>query len=176
MRTLIGGVILAAALLPGVAAAQHEMNAKHEFGIDAVFLYRKPSGGTGRWVFGAPADIRIGFVNKSKIMFEAGFQFAVSGGGGVSDHDVSLGLSAQWSKDHRKGLFVQAGPTIEFVGKTGSASGTAFSVLGEIGTRIPYGSGAFRLSTGVRYSPKNTTLGFASAVNVHIRAGLSLWH
>ena len=175
MQRLIGGMVLVAALLPGVATAQHD-DAKHEFGVDAVFLYRKPSGGTGRWVFGGPADIRIGFVSKSSLMFEAGFQFAFSGGGGVSDHDVSLGVAAQWSKDHRKGLFVQAGPAIEFVGGTGSPSGTAFSVFGDIGTRIPYGSGAFRLSTGLRYSPENTTLGAASSVNVHVRAGLSLWH
>lgn len=176
MRTVIGGAVLAAVLLPGVAVAQHEMAAKHEFGIDAVFIYRKPSGRPSHWVAGAPADVRIGFVTKSRIMWETGFQFAVGGGGGTSDHDFSIGVSAQWAKDHRKGMFLAAGPAVEFVGQSGSPSGTLVSVAGEIGTRIAYGSGAFRLSTGLRYSPKNTSYGTANAFNIHVRAGLSLWH
>ncbi|HMJ58511.1 MAG TPA: hypothetical protein VK467_05210 [Gemmatimonadales bacterium] len=175
MHKVIGGVVLAAALLPGVAASQHE-DAKHEFGIDAAFIYRKPSGLPGRWVSGAPADVRIGFVSKRRIMLEVGFQYGVSGGGGTSAHDFSVGVEAQWAKNHRRGLYLAVGPAVEFAGQSGSPSGTLFSVGGDIGTRIPYGSGAFRLSTGVRYSPANTSYGTVNSFNVHARVGLSLWH
>jgi len=176
MQRLIGGVVLAAALLPGVAVAQHETDAKHEFGIDAAFIYRKPSGRPSGWVSGAPADVRIGFVSKRKIMFEVGFQYGVGGSNGTSSHDFSLGVEAQWAKNHRKGLFLAVGPAIEFAGETGSPSGTLYSFGADIGTRIPYGSAAVRLSTGVRYSPANTSYGTVNSFNVHARVGLSLWH
>lgn len=176
MQRLIGGVVLvAAALIPGVAAAQHE-DAKHEFGIDAAFIYRKPSGGTGRWVSGAPADVRIGFVSKSKIMLEVGFQYGLSGGGGSSSHDFSVGVGVQWARNHRQGLYFEVGPAIEFTGQSGGPSGTLFSAGADVGTRLPWGSGAVRLSTGVRYSPANTSYGTVNSFNIHARVGLSLWH
>lgn len=128
MRKLIGGVVLAAALVPGALAAQHT-DAKHEFGVDAVFVYLKPSGRPSGWVAGSPADVRIGFLGTGRITFETGFQFGASGGGGSSSCDVSIGVAAQWAKDHRKGLYLQAGPAVELY-NNGSSTFTFFHLDG----------------------------------------------
>src|SRR5690349_17336543 len=49
-------LVAAGALMAGAAQAQ-----KHEFGVDAMLSYGKPSGGDGVLQLGTPVDVRIGW-------------------------------------------------------------------------------------------------------------------
>jgi hypothetical protein len=178
MRKLIGRTTLVTVLMlaPALAAAQRAMAAKHEFGVDAAFVYSKPSGGNGITSFGTPVDVRVGFVpTKGNLMFEPRVSITFKSTTGASAHDVSLDVNALYGKNHKKGMYYTAGAGIDLVGVTGT-SGSILSLNGGIGTRSPYESGAWRLEAFLRYDLKNTSLAVPNTLNIGVRAGLSLWH
>ncbi len=173
-RVLITAGALALVTVPAVA--QKAMAAKHEFGVDAAFVYSKPSGGNGITQLGTPVDVRIGFVpKKGNLMFEPRVSLAFQSTSGASAHDLNLDVNVLYAKNQRKGMYWTGGAGIDLVGVTGT-SGSIISLNGGIGTRKPYESGAWRLEGFVRYDLKNTSLGVPNTLNIGARAGLSLWH
>ncbi len=178
MRNLIGRTTVVAALMlaPALAAAQKAMAAKHEFGVDAAFVYSKPSGGNGITQFGTPVDVRVGFVPaKGNLMFEPRVAIGFISTSGASSHDINLDVNVLYAKNQRKGMYWTGGAGIDLAGVTGN-SGSIISLNGGVGTRKPYESGAWRLEAFLRYALKNTSLGVPNTVNIGVRAGLSLWH
>jgi outer membrane protein with beta-barrel domain len=175
-------MITALALVPGIAAAQHMGNAKHEFGVDLGLVYSKPSGGDGVFQIGTPVDVRIGFVSSGKLEVEPRFTFTYASGGGdnayVFTPDINLlfGLGAEGNK---QGPYVTfgAGVDLTHVSISGVSSSTSqFNFNGGIGTRVPYESGAIRLEAFVRYLLKNTSKNLPNTLDIGARIGLSLWH
>lgn len=182
MRRMIGSAVIAAGLTlaPALVAAQHSMDMpKHEAGVDIAFAYIKPSGGTGVFAVMTPVDVRLGFVMQNGMTLEPRIGLQFRSGGGQSAHDVSLDLNltkAVGSGTYRKGPYFTLGAGAEFLGSTGSTSGTLISFNGGIGTRSTYESGAIRLEAFVQYGLKNTTLLTPSTLSIGARIGLSLWH
>lgn len=185
MRKLIGGAVLVAALVPMVAAAQH-MDAKHEFGVDVGVVYNKLGSGCstdcGSMNIGTPVDVRVGLMGSGPLSFEPRFTFSYLSGGG--DHilfftpDLNL-LYRMGSSTAQKGLYLTAGVgmalTSASIGGT-SSSASQLSINGGVGTRMPYGSGAWRLEAFVRDNLENSGKGIPASLDIGARIGLSLWH
>ena len=179
-------MITALALVPGIAAAQHMENAKHEFGVDLGVVYSKPSGGDGVFQIGTPVDVRIGFVSSGKLEVEPRFTFNYASGGGdnayVFTPDINL-LFGLGTEGNKQGPYVTVGAGVDLTHvkvSTGlgsvSTSTSQFNFNGGIGTRIPYESGAIRLEAFVRYLLKNTSKNLPNTLDIGARIGLSLWH
>lgn len=181
MRRMIGSAAIAAGLTlaPALVAAQHAMAMPaHEVGVDIALAYIKPSGFTGQFLVLTPVDVRLGFVMENGMTLEPRVGLKFLSGGGASAHDVSLdlNLTKAMGGTYRKGGYFTVGAGAEFIGATGTTSGTLISFNGGIGTRSPWESGALRLEGFVQYGLKNTTLGVPSTLSIGARVGLSLWH
>lgn len=177
-------LVAALATVPAVGSAQHMMGAKHEFGVDlAAFWANNSLGGASASNFNilTPVDVRIGFVSKGAMMFEPRFSFAFAsglGGGSSStsfspDINVLFGLGKAKAQNDNK--YLTAGVGVNFL-SAGGQSATQLAVNGGIGTRMPYGSGAFRLEAFLAYLTKDTSKGLPSTLAIGARVGLSLWH
>jgi len=190
MRTLTGVVAVAAglAMVPAVAIAQGAAP-KHELGVDLGLGLQSPSGGTTHIVLVTPVDVRLGFVATSPLSWEGRLTlFYDSKGIGGSNARYSLAPDIQalyrlGSGSGAHGLmgpYATVGAGLNFADVPNGAGGTNSSAVvrlnGGVGTRIPYGSGAFRIEGFVAYDFRNTTLGLPGTLEVGTRLGISLWH
>ena len=186
-RQLVG-LAAAAALSAGTLEAQMP---RHEFGVDLGIASTKYDGGDGRVLFiGAPIDVRVGFVTASPLMFETRLNLVY-----VSTDDGSLmsfapGVNALWRLGPGTGLANQMGPyltggvSLEYSRISSdfddeSESATQFGINVGVGTRLGWGTAAFRpelffqnnFASGDEdefdYIPSNSTIG--------LRLGISLW-
>lgn len=187
MRRVFGGSLLAAGLMlcPALAAAQHGGMAMpdHEFGADLTLYYGNMSlsgASQSHFVIATPVDLRLGFVSSKTLVVEPrlGFAYDSKGTGTgslvVFTPDVNF-LFNLGSGTYRQGMYLTAGAGLNLVSGGGS-SVTQFAINGGIGTRIPYGSAAWRLEAFVKYLTKNEAKLVPSELQIGARVGLSLWH
>lgn len=191
MRTLIGRVVMVTALaaLPAALCAQRraaamEAGPQHEFGIDVAFQYIDRGSGVGGGVqLAAPVDVRIGFLSRSKVMFEARGSLAYDskGTGTAATLAFSPGVNALYQLHRGTGThglihapYLTGGLGLNIV-KAGSAgTETQVAIGAGIGTRVQYESAAFRPEGYIAYAFSSGFLPHAFAIGV--RAGLSFWH
>lgn len=187
MRTLIGGLVLAAvATFPADALSQRRAaaqpgRAQYEFGVDAGIAYYDPDVGDGGLRIGTPLDVRVGFVPRSgKLMWEPRLVFLLDTGGGEGTHVISPGVNvvnAVGTGTYRSGMFVTGGVALNML-DVGTASGTGFSLNGAVGWRKPSGSQALRYEVGLRWDGEIEDGGaiiVPSTISLGGRIGLSFW-
>lgn len=187
MRRAFGSALLAAGLMlaPALAVAQHGGMAMpdHEFGADLQLYYGNMSlGGVSQshFVIGTPVDLRLGFVTSKTLVVEPriGLGYDSKGTGTSSllvfSPDVNF-LFNMGSGTYREGMYLTAGAGLNLASGGGN-SVTQLAVNGGIGTRVPYGSAAWRLEAFVKYLTKNTSKNIPSELQIGARVGLSLWH
>ena len=175
---LLGGLSVIPSLLIAQRRAAPAGGARHEFGVDLGAAYTKPKNIDGGITIGTPLAVRVGFVSRSKLMWEPRLTLDFSTVGGTTTYlltpDVNV-LYAMAPGGNRNGMFLTGGAGLIF-GNNGVNSGTAFSVNGAVGWRKPYGDAAWRYELGFQYSTESTKLGLPSAISIGGRVGLSLWH
>ena len=182
MRKLIGSALLVAGLVavPAAAVAQGT-----EFGVDLGIAYNKTGSGCsvdcGSVQIGTPVDVRFGFVSSGPLSFEPRFTLGYISGGG--DHLLTFSpdlnvLFRMGSSTARQGMYLTGGVGIDIasasIGGT-SSSATQLSFNGGVGTRVPYGSAAWRLEAFFRYNLENSGKGIPSSIDIGARIGVSLW-
>jgi hypothetical protein len=186
MRKLIGStlvVLLGLAVLPTLLTAQRRGaaptgGAKHEFGVDIGVAYTKPENVSGGITIGTPLDVRVGFMSRTKVMWEPHVTLNFSTVGGSTTYLFTPGVNVLYSMTpggHRNGMFLTGGAGL-VIGDNGVSSGTAFSLGGAVGWRKPYGTAAWRYELGFQYTSSSTKLGLPSTIQIGGRIGLSLWH
>src|SRR5688500_16833084 len=186
VRQLIG--ITAAGML--FAGALEAQTPRHEFGIDLGIASVKPDEGERALIIGTPVDVRIGFVTASPRMLEPRSAFVYVGFDEGSVLSFTPGVNLLWRLGPGTGLANQMGPYVT-VGGTAeyarfssdaadeSESVTQFGLNVGIGTRLAWGSAAFRpelffaktFESGEveddDFVPAGTAFG--------LRVGISLW-
>jgi hypothetical protein len=187
MRKLIGGVAVIAVLmsLPALADAQRRAagGAQHEFGVDAGLAYYDPDGGESGIRLGAPLDVRVGFVSRNKLQWEARLILDIDtkGAGTEGTHTISPGVNAVYAMDratNRSGMFLTGGAALNLVDR-GGASGTGISLNGGVGWRKPYGNAALRYEFGIRYDGEisdGAAVLVPKTLSIGARFGISFWH
>ena len=186
VRQLIG--ITAAGLV--FAGALEAQTPRHEFGIDLGIASVKADEGERVLMIGTPIDVRIGFVTASPWMLETRFGFEYLGADDGSLLSFSPGLNLLWRLGPGTGLANQMGPYVTVGGNAEyarfssditdeSESATQLGVNVGIGTRLAWGSAAFRPELFFQKSfesgevedddfvPAGTAFG--------LRVGISLW-
>ncbi len=182
MRNLIGGMAAVAVLisLPAVADAQRRAatgGAKHEFGVDIGIAYVKPENVDGGIVIGTPVDLRLGFVSRSKVMWEPRVSLAFSTVGGETVYLFTPGVNVLYSMTpggHRNGMYLTGGAGLS-MGDLTLGSATALSLNGAIGWRKPWGGAAWRYELGIQYDGEALELLQPSTISIGGRIGVSLW-
>ena len=171
-------VVPAAGFAQGMGGMPH-----HEFGVDLALVYQSPSGGNGVFRIMTPVDVRFGFVSSGKVSLEPRFVLNFASSSGSTVYNIGPDLNVLWklgpgSGQHNlMGPYLTAGAGVNIISfGSGSTSGATFTVNGGVGTRVPYGSGAFRFEGFVAYTPKNSSLGTANTLSIGVRSGISLWH
>jgi hypothetical protein len=191
MRRLIGsaqlGLVLA--LLPTLAAAQRraaapmESGAEHEIGVDLAFQFIDRGSGVGGGIqLGAPVDVRLGFLSKSDVMFEARAFMAwdTKGAGTGATLLFSPGMNILYQLRRGTGMhglmrapYLTGGVGINFISAPGFSE-TQFAIGGGVGTRLPYGNAVFRPEGFLLYAFSAGVI--PSAWSIGTRIGLSFWH
>ena len=181
MRKLLGGAVVAAALVaaPAVASAQ-AAGAKHEFGVDVAFTYLSPDGLDSYFNFATPVDLRVGFISGDKMTIEPRVSLLYTsdlsqGGGGDGGYTFDLGANLTYGMSpggNKSGLYITGGAAINLIDLGGGTSGSIISLNAGIGTR----KGNFRPEAFFKYALENTDLGAPSTMAFGVRLGLSLWH
>lgn len=196
MQKLHAGVLVAVAtMVPTLANAQAARGAarpaatmqqsggpSHEFGVDMVLGYSKPSGGSGTFAIFTPVDVRLGFVSSGSIQPEARMSLSFASGGGTFINfqpGVNL-LFKMGSGTPMRGTYLTAGADVQIISSKPSGgtstSGAIITLNGGIGTRMAAGpTAAKRLEGFVAYSLKNTSLGAPNTFSVGARVGLSFF-
>ncbi|HET8713629.1 MAG TPA: hypothetical protein VFM23_08130 [Gemmatimonadales bacterium] len=183
MRKLFGGMLLAAVALtlPATVDAQRRAappgGARHELGVDVGVAYVKPDGVDGGIVIQTPLDVRVGFVNAGKMMWEPRLTFNFSSVGGNTSYFIQPGVNVLFSNTtggHRRGMYFTGGGGL-LLADAGGGSGTAFSFNAGVGWRKPSGSAALRYEVGFQWTSESTDLGLPSTIMLGGRIGLSLW-
>ena len=178
----------AAALSAGALEAQAP---RHEFGVDMGIASTKFDGGDGRVLqVGMPIDVRVGFVTATPLMFETRFNLSYVGTDDFSLLTFAPGVNALWRLGPGTGMANQMGPyltggvSLEYARFSNdfddeSESATQFGINVGVGTRLGWGTAAFRpelffaqnFESGdeedLDYAPANSTIG--------LRLGISLW-
>ncbi|HXY69095.1 MAG TPA: hypothetical protein VEH62_06570 [Gemmatimonadales bacterium] len=186
MRTLFAR----AAMLAGLAAAPAAGFAQgmsgmphHELGVDLALVYQSPSGGTGVFRVMTPVDVRLGFVSSGNLSFEPRFVLTFASSSGTTVYNIGPDLNLLWKlgsghgPHNLMGPYLTAGAGVNVISLgTGSTSGATFTVNAGLGTRVPWGAGAFRFEGFFAWTPKNTSLGTANTLSIGARGGISLWH
>ena len=189
MRRAFGRALVVTGMMlaPAFVAAQHGAMAMpdHEFGADLTLYYGNMSlngASQSHFVFGTPVDLRLGFVSSKTMVIEPriGLAYDSKGTGTNSllqfSPDVNL-LFNMGSGTYRQGMYLTAGAGLNILSAGGGGgSVTQFALNGGIGTRIPYGSAAWRLEAFVKYLTKDSSKNVPSELQIGARAGLSLWH
>lgn len=195
MRTYICLLVAGAALSPVIASAQRPPARpaarsapaapapKNEFGVDLGLSWVSPEGGDSRIQIGSPLDLRVGFVSKSRLMWEPRLSFAFNseGLGGDAAYTFSpqiTGLYSMSPQKHRSGMYLFGGACINLVSLGTSAidGGTTFSLGAGVGTRKRMGNAALRFEGGVRYDTEDADALMPSQFLIGGRVGLSFWH
>jgi hypothetical protein len=187
VRQLIG--ITAAGML--FAGALEAQTPRHEFGIDLGIASAKPDDGERALVIGTPIDVRVGFVTASPWMLETRFSFEYIGVDEGSALSFVPGVNLLWRLGPGTGLANQMGPYVTVGGSAeysrfssdaadDSESATQFGLNVGIGTRLAWGTAAFRpelffakvfesgdIDDDEIFLPAGTAFG--------LRVGISLW-
>lgn len=185
MQKALAGAIIALALFAPVAArAQASMNEPgmrehglHEFGIDLVVGYRKPSGGSGGLALLTPVDVRLAFFNSGSLAPELRFGLALSTVG-VTTYNINPGINLVYrlSGTRRHDVYGTAGADIQII-DAGPVSGIVPTINVGIGRRNPVRTtSALRAEGFAAYSLKSTKLGRPNTLSVGARLGLSFFH
>jgi hypothetical protein len=151
VRQLIG--ITAAGML--FAGALEAQTPRHEFGIDLGIASTKVDDGDRLLMIGTPIDVRIGFVTASPWMLETRFGFEYVGADEGSLLSFRPGVNLLWRLGPGTGLANQMGPYVTVGGSVDyarfssdaadeSESATQLGLNVGIGTRLAWGSAAFR--------------------------------
>ena len=186
-RKLVG---LAAITALSATAVEAQMPS-HELGIDLGIASTKYDGGDGRLLrIGTPVDVRVGFVTSSPLMFETRFSLSYTGTDDASLLAFTPGVNVLLRLGEGTGLAKQMGPyltggvALEYARFSTdfddeSESATQFGVNVGVGTRLGWGTAAFRpelffqqnFESGdeldLDHVPANSTIG--------VRLGISLW-
>ncbi len=187
MQKLLGSAVLVGglALLAIPASAQKKAGAsssapRQEIGVDFAADYAKPSGGSGGIELGVPVDVRVGFLSRSKMMWEPRLTFALSSVGGGTIYTLLPGVNVLYQLKRGTGThnlihapYVTGGLGLVVIGVPGSTS-TQFAIGGGVGTRMPYESAAGRVEGFLSYTFKGG--GLPSNFAIGTRLGLSFWH
>jgi len=176
LRTAV--TVLALAAVPGVAAAQ-----EHELGVDLALVYQSPSGGSGVFRIMTPVDVRLGFVSSHSLSFEPRLTMVVASTSGSTVYNIGPDLNLLWKLGAGSGprrlmgpyLTAGLGTNIISFG-SGNNSGATLTFNGGLGTRVPWGPGAFRVEGFVAFTPKNNSLAVPNTLSIGVRGGISLWH
>lgn len=157
--------------------------AKNEFGVDLGLAWVSPDGpGDSRIRVGTPLDLRIGFVSRSRLMWEGrvGLAFDSEGLGDAAYTFTPqvVGLYSMTPQRHRAGWYAFGGAGINFasLGSPALDAATTFSLGAGVGTRKRLGNAALRLEGGLRFDTEDSGAGMPSQFSIGARAGLSFWH
>ena len=186
MRKLCGWMIAAAGLVAAPATGRAQAmgsHPEHEFGVDLALAYQSPSGGNGAFRVMTPVDVRLGFVSSGRMSFEPRFTLDFASSSGTTVYNIGPDLNLLWKLGPGHGPHNLMGPYLTAgVGAnvisfgTGGSSGATVTFNGGLGTRIPWGPGAFRFEGFAAYTPKSTSLGSPNTLSIGARGGISLWH
>lgn len=196
MREHYGQALLLAALavFPTLAEAQRRpataqprTGARHEFGLDAGLAWYSPDGGDQGIELGTPLDVRVGFVSRQKVMWEAraGLAFDSKGGSDASGNPASFyvftpGVNAVYAmtpRGNRSGMYLTGGAGLNLV-DGGALGGAGFGLNAAIGWRKPLGASALRYEVGLQWDSKIEDSGAVispSTIRIGGRFGLSFW-
>lgn len=159
---------------------------KHELGADLATQFINRGEGIGGGVqFGAPVDVRWGFLSKSALNFEvrASFTYDSKGAGGESAMIFAPGVNALYQLKRGSGPhgllrapYVTGGVGLNLVHFGSAGTDTQFGIGGGIGTRLPAGGNnmVWRPEGFVTYSFASGNL--PSAFAIGLRMGMSFWH
>lgn len=172
------------AVVPAAAFAQAGgMAPEHELGVDLAMIYQSPSGGNGVFRIMTPVDVRLGFVSSGKVSLEPRFTLNFVSSSGTTVYNIGPDLNILWKLGpghgyrNLMGPYLTAGLGANIISfGSGGSSGATVTINGGIGTRVPWGPGAFRVEGFVAYTPKNTSLGAPNTLGIGVRGGISLWH
>ncbi len=186
-RRLAG--VVAVALVPSPAAAQHSMshmeNPKHEVGVDLIGFYQHQSlltgGSFNHVLIMTPVDLRAGFLSGDKLSIEARLVFQYDSKGGVdtlaakSSYVFTPDINLLWGfQSNKHGPYFTAGAGVNL--QNFGVSTSQFGFNGGLGTRVPYEAGVIRLEAFAQYLLKNSGKNLPNTLNIGARVGLSLWH
>jgi len=185
---VVGGLTVLA--LP--AAAQHHAtavgatSAKHEFGADLATQFIDRGDGIGGGIqFGAPVDVRWGFLSKSPLMFEVRASFAYDSKGAGTDATLLFapGVNALYSLKRGTGMngllrapYITGGVGLNLVKIGALGTDTQFGLGAGVGTRLPAGGGSlvWRPEGFITYAFASGSL--PHALSIGARMGLSFFH
>ncbi len=197
MRNARAALALAAlAAVPALALAQQAGPApKHEWGVDLVVQYSKPSGSDGFFHLGAPmfnaeydmmmmpVAFRLGFLSDRATSFEtrlgAGL-VSTTGSGGHTYYNLNPGLNVIRrisGKLPNHNTYLTAGASVALVGATGGTTSETYALVAinaGIGLRRAWGANASRAELFVAYSLENSHAGMPKLVHFGLRLGASL--
>jgi len=174
------------------AAAQRKATAssapglKYEFGADLATQFVDRGDGVGGGVqFGAPVDVRWGFLSSSRLMWEVRAAFAYDSKGAGTDATLLFapGVNALYTLKRGTGahgllrapyLTGGVGLNLEKFGAAGTD--TQFGLGAGVGTRLPAGGGnlVWRPEGFITYAFASGNL--PSAFSIGARMGLSFFH
>jgi len=198
MLKVLGSALLLGSLvgLAMPASAQHRATTtastssssrpKHELGADLATQFISRGDGVGGGVqFGAPVDVRWGFLSNSALNFEVRMSFAYDSklAGGDPYVTFAPGVNALYQLKRGSGPrgllrapYLTGGVGLNMVKLGAAGTDTQFGLGGGIGTRLPAGGGSlvWRPEGFITYSFASGNLPSAFAVGV--RMGMSFWH
>lgn len=167
-------LVAAGALTAGAAQAQ-----KHEFGVDAMLMYGKPSGGDGVLQLGTPVDVRMGW-GANKLSWETRFSLGYIKPKDGSSLFIAPDLNVLYKlagAEANKGMYLTGGVGLNYTNDdngTTSVSDTRWSLNGGIGTRHPISDAALRTEVFVGYLLKKDPA--PAVTSFGVRFGISFWH
>ncbi|HUL02599.1 MAG TPA: hypothetical protein VLV16_05140 [Gemmatimonadales bacterium] len=159
---------------------------KHELGADLATQFVNRGDGVGGGIqFGAPVDVRWGFLSKSPLNFEvrASFAYDSKGAGGDALLTFSPGVNALYQLKRGGGPhgllrapYVTGGVGLNLVKFGAAGTDTQFGLGAGLGTRLPAGGGSlvWRPEGFMTYSFASGNL--PSAFAIGLRMGMSFWH
>jgi hypothetical protein len=159
---------------------------KHELGADLATQFINRGEGVGGGVqFGAPVDVRWGFMSKSPLNFElrASLSYDSKAAGGDALLAFTPGVNALYQLKRGGGPngmmrapYLTGGVGLNLVHFGAAGTDTQFGLGAGVGTRLPAGGGnlAWRPEAYMTYAFSSGNL--PSAFAVGLRMGLSFWH
>ena len=185
--------LLAFAALAAAATAHAQNAPKHEFGIDLVIASVKPTSDDvpsalipRTLLATTPLDVRIGFLAQGRMMLETRFGFSYVKVGDTDDNEggsaleFTPGLNLMFRLGKGSGLHNQMGPyftvggTFDISKSSGEETTKQPGINVGLGTRIAWGSAAFRPEL-IFAKVFETDDSFGATV-FGVRLGLSFFH
>ena len=179
------GIAAASVVLAATAQAQ---TPRHEFGVDMGIASIKYDGEDRFLRVAAPIDVRIGFVAASALSFETRFAFEYLRDDDASEMHLTPGINAIWKLGPGTGLANQMGPyitgglSLEYFRESfedESDSATQFGANIGIGTRLGWGSTAFRpelfFHKGFEKGSETDDDFIPGLTAIGVRLGVSFW-